>query len=48
MKKKRYTIEVSEETKKEFTARAKKLGMKYDGFLRMLLTATKSEVGVKC
>lgn len=40
-KQKRATIEVKENTRDEFSERAKAVGMTYDGFLRSLLAATK-------
>jgi len=41
---KRFSIEIKENTKLELKKRADKLGMSYDGYIRMCLAQCKSDV----
>lgn len=47
-KEKRCSIEVNETTRDTLRDRAKTIGMKYDGYIKLLLKMTESQVGVKC
>ncbi len=41
---KRFSIEIKEKTKQELKKRADKLGMSYDGYIRLCLTQCKTDV----
>ena len=43
---KRHSIEIQEDTKKELRKRSKNVGLSYDSFIKLLLKATESEVGI--